>query len=165
MKRLGLIALLPLLLTSCETVTPAAWVYFKADNGYVSYTTDMYGVTGDHIYYYLNEEDKGDRNNADLTFRFAPRILGPDEREIEGETKRCMCIDLSEKYIDMMVTVYSKNGYYDESKSIYLNDTKLTPEDVTTGSYGAMLYFEDLAFTRGNPNGHINNEINKIEYK
>ncbi|MBR1925756.1 MAG: hypothetical protein IJ837_02750 [Clostridia bacterium] len=138
-----------------------AWVQFKADDGKVVYTSDMYGNTGAHIYYYENDE-KFENNDYAMTISFSPRILGADTRNGEETTT----VDMSEKNI-IFVTIYKSSTIYSNIKSIYLNDKKLTPDEgeTTENDYTISMSFLDFKFNQGNPNGKENDVINVIEYK
>ena len=95
-----------------------------------------------------------------MAITFYPRILGKDTINDEVTTT----VDISKNY-SMQVTV-SKTAFSDyETRKVYLNGIALTPTSVNDQSSLYFLNFENFTFVRGNPNGHINGEINRIEYK
>ena len=150
-------------LTACESVVPAAWVYLKMDSGYTIYTTNMYSSGGDHIYYFENEEDATDKNNSVLQITFYPRILGPEEIEIDGVNQRTTLVDMSGN-VDFKVYVIKSSSVYSAEKSVYLNGSKLTASSTYNSDVLLALTFENVNLIRGNPNGQRNNAVNFIEY-
>ena len=149
-------------LIACENVVPGAWVKLDMD-GYVVYTSNMYASGGDHVYLYDDEETaKDDKHHANynMAIVFFPRILGADTINDERTT----IVDISSWY---SMTIYINKGkeIYEEGKKIYLNDEELTASHVDDLDVLLCLTFEDFTFLRGNPNGQLNNVINRIEYK
>ena len=140
-------------------VVPVAWVSLQTESGYVTYTSDMYGNTGAHVYLY--EDDT--RENKLMEISFYPRILGHEERDGVETT----LVDITNTYA-MYITVYktNTNSIYSADKEIYLNGEKLTAErsDDTYASFKSMEY-HNFGLIRGNPNGRINDVVNYIEYK
>lgn len=149
------------MLSGCFGVTPCAWVALDME-GYKYYSSNAYTSGGDHIYLYENEEvAQNDTYHTDclISIGFYPRILGADT--IDG--LRTTTVDISGWY-EMKVTI--KTELYSESKHIYLNDNQLTPNNFYDGGeYFKILSFENFGLVRGNPGGHLNNFVNKIEYK
>lgn len=155
---LSLIALLSLGFSACQRVTPAAWVELRAGDGYVVYTSDMYGITRAHIYCY--DDDSTEKTAIEITF--IPRILGSDT--VDGV--KTTLVDVSGAY-EMTVIVYKGSSLYSAEKDFYLNDVKLTPYPSASydGESIISLNFRDFTLVRGNPNGKLNGVINVIEYK
>ena len=144
-------------------VVPSAWVALKSDDGYVYYTSNMYGNTGAHIYLYEDET----ATNKLLEISFAPRILGPDYTNTHGNGETATIVDISGSYA-MHVYVYKTvdNSVYSTEKNIYLNGKKLTPDLTDDESeYFVMLEYDNFGLIRGNPDGKENDVINYIEYK
>ena len=140
-------------------VTPCAWVTFESE-GYVYYSTSMYGTGRDHIYLYENESDAEKSGTEALSVVFEPRILGPEE--VNG--KKATLVDISTTY-SMRVYINKKRAIYSPDKSIYLNGEKLTPTRVDDGEILLCLKYEGFTLERGNPNGKLNGKINILEYK
>ena len=152
------------LFTACGSVVPCAWVYLKMDGGYITYSSDMYGNAGDHVHYYLNEEDATSTANSVLSIRFSPRILGADTVKIDDVDTRTTTVDISD-YADMSIIIKTTSSIYAESKKIYLNGEELEPTQTTSSATIVCYLFQNVKFVRGNPNGHINGAVNSIEYK
>lgn len=156
-----LVAACASMLSGCFGVVPCAWVTLDME-GYVRYSTDMYGSVNGHICLWEDAETaQNDTYNANylLKIQFYPRILGPDSINDTQTTT----VDISGEY-EMIVTINA--SIYSDSKHVYLNGEQLTP----SSSYDGSVYFKQFTYSnfglvRGNPNGHINNFINTIEYK
>lgn len=150
-------------LSACGYVA-SAWVSLKIDTGYVVYTTDMYGTNRGHIRYYNSEEDASDPSNAVMVITFLPRIMGPDVEK--GDVT---VVDISQKLSEMDVTFKKTGGIYSETKKFYLtvNDQsrELPVYSTTISGDIVSVIIRDLGLVQGNPNGHINDVINYIEYK
>ena len=71
-----------------------------------------------------------------------------------------------EKWYTMNVVI--KSTYYSSSKSVYVNGQAITPTS-NTGTTDHYLNFEDnkggFVLKRSNPNGHMTDIVNTIEYK
>ena len=152
-----------ILFSACaSSVVPCAWVRLDMD-GSVVYTSDTYAVVGAHVYFYENEDEMTadeNRTNYDLSITFYPRILGKDT--VGGE--KTTTVDISS---DCSMTVYinKTKEFYSENKKIYLNGSEITPKKRDDFDALLCLYFEDVAFIRGNPNGKLNGEVNVIQYR
>ena len=156
------------LLSACGNVVPTAWVYFKADTGYVTYGSDMYGVTRAHIYYYENEADATDTDNSVLYIYFSPRIMGVDtEKKVDGVEMRTTTVDIT-SWADMDVYIKTSSAIYDAAKKIYINGVAMEEAEGTSRS-GSLAHIRIInlqnKLTRGNPDGHENDVVNVIEYK
>ena len=149
-------------LTACGVV-PCAWIKLDME-GYVYYSTYMYPGSHAHIVYYESKEI-ADADTYEtqylLKITFFPRILGP--ADVDGE--RMTTVDVGQKYCEMQVEINKQNGYFDENKKVYLNGAALTASRTYDCEYFVQYSFENFKPVRGNPNGHFNNFINKIEYK
>ncbi len=148
---------------ACDAgVVPSAWVALKSDDGYVYYTSNMYGNTGAHIYLYEDET----ATNKLLEISFAPRILGPDYTATHGTGETATTVDISGTY-SMFIQVYknTENSVYSAEKDVYLNDEKLTPDLTTDYENYVLLEYYNFRLVRGNPDGKENDVINYIEYK
>ena len=158
-------AILVLMLTSCiEPVTPVGYTRFNAEGSqYVYYSADMYGLTEGQIEVYKDEAEFNDEFGiADLQFIFSPRCCGADNLD---ETSYVL-VDLTRGTADMTVYLYKAAAIYDPSKKIYLNGTELVPDSTYDGETLVSLTFENLNFTRTNPNGRIDSAaVNVLEYK
>lgn len=166
-KPLNVVIVFSLLLFSlsgCFGVVPSAWVSLKMEGGYTTYTTDMYGNDRDHIYYYQSQEDAKDIENWVIAVNFIPRILGPEEVELDGKKVKTTIVDISTK-ADMNIYIKPTSSVYSGEKSIYLNGEKLTPSDTVISEYLCCYYFQDVELERGNPGGKINGKVNIIEYR
>ena len=151
-------------LTGCfgGGVVPCAWVKLDME-GYIVYTSNMYSSGGDHIYLYENEEEASDdtyHSNYELSVVFYPRIMGADT--VDGE--RTTTVDIS-SYYSMNIYINKSKSVYSASKKIYLNDQELAYSQIDDLETLLCLTFENFTFVRGNPNGHINGFVNKLEYK
>ena len=148
--------------SSCGVV-PCAWVKLDME-GYVYYSSDMYGTTADHIYLYESQEiAASDTHRVQylLSINFYPRILGADTVNDERTTT----VDISKKGYSMHVTI-DKDEMYSPEKKLYLNDVALEPTTSNIdGAYLVFFTYENFTFVRGNPGGRLNGKVNKIEYK
>ena len=163
-----------LLLSACGYVK-TAWVHLKIDDTYkvVYNTADMYNALR-HISCYANEEDAISGDDCLLSIRFTARSMGGEEVEVDEENLKTILVDVS-NWCDMFVSIpktlrgqYTRpNPLYSASKHIYLNGEQL---EVTQDN--SSLEYVDWTFRHvetklilGNPDGHINGEVNIIEYK
>lgn len=165
MFALGVVFPFGFLFSAClwDGVVPCAWTYLKMDGGYYSYSSDMYGMNGDHIYYYLNEEDVGDVYKRDISIKFYPRIMGHDDEVIDGKSIKTTIVDIS-KYSDLSFYVSTTSPLYSVEKRVYINGQKIDKALDVYDSFATIL-IQDLNLQRGNPNGQRNDVVNIIEYK
>ena len=155
---------LSFMFVACGSYVPCAWVQFKFDEGHIVYNaSDVYAYRGAHVYLYENEEP-GTYELPVMEIRFSPRCMGSEAREVNGETVKTVLFDISEKWYAMYVTVYTGNSIYSSEKSIYLNGEKLVGEKSQHDGF-VSYEFENFGLVQGNPNAHMNDEINLIEYK
>ena len=147
-----------------ESVVPAAWVHLKVDDGYVYYSTDMYASNRSHIYYFENQEAAENLNNYMIEIIFYPRILGPEEVEVDGEKIKTTIVDIS-NYADISIYIRKASPIYSANKDIYINGEKINPTSINDYNTLVSILIQDAPLVRGNPNGRINGKINYIEYK
>lgn len=150
------------IMSSCifDSVVPCAWVKLDME-GYIYYSSNMYASGGDHIRLYESEEHANQQYaNPLLSIVFYPRICGA--MDIDGV--RTTTVDISSNY-SMTIYVTKTESAYSPEKKIYLNGEQLEPSNVDDLDTLYCMTFEDFTFVRGNPNGHLNNFVNTIEYK
>ena len=162
-----------LLLSACgQGYVQTAWMHLKIDDTYkvVYNTADMYSAMR-HISCYANEEDATSGNDCLLSIRFTARSMGGEEVEVDGEDLKTILIDMS-SWCDMFVSIPKTigtevNPLYDADKAIYVNGTMLDPsqDDSTTNNVSWTFRNVERVLVIGNPDGHINGEVNIIEYK
>ena len=68
----------------------------------------------------------------------------------------------------MKVCINKNKSIYGQDKKIYLNDTALEPASKRGEEPSSSLLFldyEGFTLVRGNPDGHINDFVNKLKYE
>ena len=154
----------PILFFAGCGVVPTAWVYFKMPGGYTTYTSDQYGITSAHIYYFENEADKNDATNAAITIYFSPRIMGADDMVVDSETVRGTTVDVS-SYVDITIYVKTDSTIYAPAKKFYINGDEAVLTNSSESGPLAYYLIQNAPLLRGNPNGKIDGTVNIIEYR
>ncbi len=163
MKRIAhliLLVVFVLLLSSCkEMVTPVAYTRYDASGSeYADYTTSVYTT---QLKVYESEADCIAQVTPLLEFNF---IEGCGHDDLEGVTYAL--VDVTNRPVEMRVSINTESASYDSSKKIYLNNVEPSPDgDETIGTI-KYLTFDSVDFVRTNPNGHIDTSaVNVLEYK
>ena len=148
-------------LSGCGVV-PCAWVSLDME-GYVYYSSDMYANVRSHIYLYESKAvAEADSDDYMMTITFSTRILGADNM-VDG-IYTTTTVDISSP-CSMYVNIYKNKAVFEENKKIYLNGVELVASDIYNDTNLRRYTFDNIALTRGNPNGQVNGVINMIEYK